>query len=52
VKVDSKSKLITAFAVTDAAVHDSQVLETLVEPGDPTTYADSAYAGEPCRVIM
>lgn len=52
VKVDSKSKLITAFAVTDAAVHDSQILETLVEPGDPTTYADSAYAGEPCRVIM
>ncbi|MBU3666869.1 MAG: IS5 family transposase, partial [Chthoniobacterales bacterium] len=52
VKVDSKSKLITSFAVTDAAVHDSQVLETLVKPGDPTTYADSAYAGEPSRVMM
>ena len=52
VKVDSKSKLITSYAVTDAAVHDSQVLETLVKPGDPTTYADSAYAGEPSRVMM
>jgi len=52
VKVDSKSKLITSYAVTDASVHDSQVLETLVEPGDPTTYADSAYAGEPSRVMM
>lgn len=52
VKVDSKSKLITSFVVTDAAVHDSQVLEALVRPGDPTTYVDSAYAGEPSRVIM
>ena len=24
----------------------------LVKPGDPTTYADSAYAGKPCRVMM
>jgi transposase, IS5 family len=52
VKVDSASKLITSYAVTDASVHDSQVLETLVKPGDPTTYADSAYAGEPSRAIM
>jgi len=52
VKVDSESKLITSYAVTDASVHDSQVLETLVVPGDPTTYADSAYAGEPSRVMM
>ena len=52
VKVDSKSKLITSFAVTDAAVHDSQVLETLVKPGDPTTYADSAYAGKPSLDMM
>jgi len=52
VKVDSKSKLITSFAVTDAAVHDSQVLETLVKPGDPPTYADSAYAGKPSLDMM
>lgn len=52
VKVDSKSKLITAFAVTDAAAHDSRVLGALVKPGDPTTYADSAYAGEPSRAVM
>ncbi len=52
VKVDSTSKLITAYAVTDAAAHDSQVLGRLVKPGDPTTYADSASAGEPSRQLM
>jgi len=52
VKVDSKSKLITSYAVTDAAVHDSQALESLVEPGDPITFADSAYDGEPSRAMM
>jgi len=52
VKVDTKSKLITAYAVTDAATHDSQALEGLVRPGDPVSYADSAYAGEPSRERM
>ena len=52
VKVDSRSKLITSYTVTDAAVHDSQALESLVEPGDPITFADSAYDGEPSRAMM
>lgn len=48
VKVDSKSKLIDKYAVTDASVHDSQVLEQLLENKDKEQklYADSAYTGE------
>lgn len=52
VKVDTRSKLITRYAVTNASVHDSQSLEELLEKGDPTTYADSAYAGESCQEIF
>ena len=52
VKVDSKSKLIEAFVVTDAAVHDSQALEALLEVGDPKTYTDSAYAGKVCEAVF
>jgi IS5 family transposase len=45
VKVDAQSKLITAFEVTDASVHDSQVIEPLLDESDRGTelYADSAY---------
>lgn len=52
VKVDSQSKLITAFTVTDAAVHDSDALEVLVAPGDPVTYVDSAYVGPRCEAVF
>jgi len=52
VKVDSKSKLIEGFVVTDAAVHDSQALEALLEVGDPKTYTDSAYAGKACEAAF
>ena len=52
VKVDSKSKLIDDFMVTDASVHDSQALDELVAPGDPTTYVDSAYAGAACEEVF
>lgn len=51
-KVDSKSKLITDFTVTDAAVHDSQALEGLLQEGDPVTYVDSAYTGAPCEKLF
>jgi IS5 family transposase len=48
-KVDSKSKIITDYVVTSAAVHDSQVIEELLnkdeDAGQPL-YADSAYTGE------
>ena len=45
VKVDTDSKLIKAYEVTDASVHDSQVLEPLIDKTDKDTdlHADSAY---------
>lgn len=48
VKVDSKSKVITNYLVTDAAVHDSQVLKDLLEEDNRNKplYADSAYTGQ------
>jgi IS5 family transposase len=45
VKVGAKTKLIHAFSVTSASVHDSQALPGLVAPGDCTVHADSAYIG-------
>ena len=48
VKSDTKTKLIEEFEVTDASVHDSQVIENLLtdkDEGQPL-YADSAYTGE------
>lgn len=47
-KVDSKSKLIDAYVVTDASVHDSQPLKELLSEQDKGQefYADSAYTGE------
>jgi IS5 family transposase len=45
VKVDTDSKLIKAYEVTDASVHDSQVLAPLIDKRDKDTdlHADSAY---------
>jgi len=47
-KVDAKSKLIDSYAVTDASVHDSQTLDSLLSERDheQELYADSAYTGE------
>ena len=47
-KVDSKSKFIDKYKVTDASVHDSQPLDELLDKSDKgqPLYADSAYAGE------
>lgn len=46
-KVDQQSKIITGFAVTDASVHDSQVVDNLLDAHDKGEefYADSAYSG-------
>jgi transposase, IS5 family len=51
VKVDKKSKIVTAYAATDASVHDSQALEKLLDERDAhhELYADSAYSGAPIR---
>ncbi|MGI6688927.1 MAG: IS5 family transposase [Christensenellales bacterium] len=47
VKVDADSKLITAYTVTDASIHDSQALIELIDEKDQVLYADSAYSGRP-----
>lgn len=46
--IDSKTKLITDFVVTDASVHDSQVIDKLLSKKDSgqEVYADSAYTGK------
>jgi IS5 family transposase len=41
---DVEYKLVRAYAVTPASVHDSNVFEELLRPNsDPSVYADSAY---------
>ena len=47
-KVDTKSKFINRYKVTDASVHDSQALADLLTEKDKgqTLHADSAYTGE------
>lgn len=44
-KVDADSKIITNYAVTSAAVHDSNEFVDFVDKTDHAIYADSAYAG-------
>ena len=47
-KVDTKSKFIDSYEVTDASVHDSQPLDKLLSEKDKEQdfHADSAYTGE------
>ena len=49
VKVDKDSKMITAFSVTPASVHDSQCFHELLDEKDKDVWADSAYVGEDLR---
>lgn len=46
--MDTKSKFIDSFEVTDASVHDSQPLDKLLNEKDKgqDIHADSAYTGE------
>ena len=49
VKADSKTKLITDYKATTANIHDSEMLEALLdkkEDGGQRVYADSAYRSE------
>ena len=48
VKADAKTKFIDNYVVTDASVHDSQVLDDLLEHNDKgqTLHADSAYTSK------
>ena len=52
VKADAQSKLIEKYAVTEASVHDSQMLESLVEPTDGAVYADSAYRSAEAETML
>lgn len=52
VTADKESKLITRCQVTNASVHDSQALDDLVREGDPDTWLDAGYAGEPCAKVL
>jgi len=52
VKADEKTKLIEDYAVTAASVHDSQVVEALIEKGDGVLHADSAYRGEEIEKVL
>ena len=44
---DLTSKLSVRAAVTAASAHARQALDALTRPGDPETWADSAYTGAP-----
>jgi IS5 family transposase len=49
IKADTKTKLITGYKATTANIHDSEVLEGLLdkkEDGTQPLYADSAYRSE------
>jgi len=52
VKADAQSKLIEKYAVTDASVHDSQMLAPLVESTDGVVYADSAYRSAETETLL
>jgi IS5 family transposase len=46
VKADAATKLITGFEVTDASVHDSNMLDELINDEDNVVFADSAYRSQ------
>jgi IS5 family transposase len=46
IKCDADSKMIVDWRVTDASVHDSQMLMALIDRFDCKLWADSAYVGE------
>lgn len=54
IKIDAKSKLIDEFEVTPASVHDSQVLEELLDETDSgqPMWADSAYDSKEIRKAL
>lgn len=52
VKANRTTTLIENDEVTDASVHDSQVVEDLVEADDGIVHADSAYTGDAIETIL
>jgi IS5 family transposase len=53
-KVDTKSKFVNTYTVTDASVHDSQALDDLLTKKDKgqDLHADSAYTGKEQEKII
>lgn len=53
-KVDTKSKFIDDYKVTDASVHDSQLLDDLLNEKDEgqDLHADSAYTGDEQKKVI
>jgi IS5 family transposase len=52
VKVGAVTKFIKKYTVSDAAQHDSQAAAKLVESGDGSLHADSAYVGQPIAQLL
>ncbi|MBN6742754.1 IS5 family transposase, partial [Acidithiobacillus sp. MC6.1] len=54
INVDKRHKLIHQYMVTDAAVHDSQCLEALLDPENSgvEVFADSAYRSEESERLL
>lgn len=54
IKIDKKSKIINTYVVTDASVHDSQPLDSLLTKKDKCQdlYGDSAYTGPVQKAII
>jgi IS5 family transposase len=53
--VDRRSKLIQAYSVTPASVHDSQMVKDLLAGGQADgqkLYGDSAYSGKPVEALL
>lgn len=53
-KVDTKSKFIDRYGITDASVHDSQPLDELLTEEDEGQdfHADSAYTGDDQKTVI
>ena len=56
VNADSKTKMISRYAVTTASTHDSQIFEELLDvpkpPSDTAVYADKAYRSDANEKIL
>jgi transposase, IS5 family len=54
IDVDAEHKLIRDFEVTSANVHDSQVVDEVIDPNnaDPQVWADSAYRSEATEAAL
>ncbi len=54
INVDRKHKLIRCYHVTDAAVHDSQVVEDILDPDNTAAdaWADSVYRSAEIKAVL